>query len=342
MISPQQVPKIDKSSRQVQIGFKYSLNYPFVASHPAAAAQIFKYLPEGLAQGLNIDEGQVQMAELVPYDTSTNAVSKSKSPSKRDVNGADADAESADVPTGGSTPKDTSFSQTIAKIYIPKDQVVALKVQVSDRSSALYTDQSDPNVKALMSLIDTNVPVSGSYGMSGSGDASGGSSGGGNGGSEDSDENDGDSDDNRSLQGAKGSLDQRTQVSMKQSHASGKIAGITLGTVGGAGMLAAALFLTSLFIKSKLKSPAAFERDAPADMESYHDDTSSVARRWSHIRTGQHQSSPDAAPVAGPSAPGPSSGAGNGQLKSLSPGSSLKGSPEISPPVVTENSLGWM
>lgn len=341
MIAPQEVPKIDKSSRQVQIGFKYSLNYPFVASHPAAAAQIYKYLPEGLAQGLNIDQGQVQMAELVPYDTSTNAISKSKSPSKRDANGADADAESEDVPTGGSTPEDTSFTQTIAKIYIPKDQVVELRVQVSDRFSSLYTDQSDPNVKALMSLIDTNVPVSGSYGMNGSGDASGGSSGGGN---EDSDENSGDSEDSRSLQGAKGSLDQRTQVSMKESHASGKIAGITLGTVGGAGMLAAALFLTSLFIKSKLKGPAAFERDAPADMESYHDDTSSVARRWSHIHTGQHQSSPEAgaAPVAGPSAPGPSSGAGSGQLKSLSPGSSLKGSPEISPPVVTENSLGWM
>src|SRR5690606_28146575 len=53
----------------IKIGFEYPLNYPFVVQTPVAAAQIFDFLPKGIAYGIDIDPSKVKMRNLAPYDS---------------------------------------------------------------------------------------------------------------------------------------------------------------------------------------------------------------------------------------------------------------------------------
>ena len=52
-----------EDSTLIQVGFNYSLNYAFVVANPNSSAQIFMYLPIGLAYGLSIKEDQVTMQQ---------------------------------------------------------------------------------------------------------------------------------------------------------------------------------------------------------------------------------------------------------------------------------------
>lgn len=111
-------------STLIQIGFQHPLNYPFVVSHPLSAAQIFQYLPEGLAHGLGIDSSNISMRSIEPYETS-----------------------------------DSTFVKSVAMAYIPTSEVNELQSQISNPNSRLYQNPT-PAIKALMDLIDPTVPLS--------------------------------------------------------------------------------------------------------------------------------------------------------------------------------------
>ena len=63
------IPSQPNNSTLIQLGFTYGLNYPFVVNSSEAVAQIFSYLPPGVAYGLNIDQGEMVMQYLQPYNT---------------------------------------------------------------------------------------------------------------------------------------------------------------------------------------------------------------------------------------------------------------------------------
>lgn len=223
VIAPPTAPSIGRSEKEVQIGFQYSLNYPFVVYHPVAAAQIFDYLPKGIANGLGIDTSKIQMDELVSY---------------QDPN--------------------LDWLMTLAHLYIPSEQVTALAQQVQDRSSKLY-QHPDASVRALCSLINTTVSVDSVYSQQSnqpSANTPQGSTGGHHG-------SGGDSQGGRGIVGAPGSLDQKSQPDTKTSRASGSTAGIAVGTVAGAGVLGGLLFLASMAIKKRNRSKPVALGDSP-------------------------------------------------------------------------------
>ncbi|KAL2125777.1 hypothetical protein VTI74DRAFT_2776 [Chaetomium olivicolor] len=53
----------------IQIGFREGYKYPFVVADGRAAAQIFKLLPEALADAGGFDINKAQVKRLVPLDT---------------------------------------------------------------------------------------------------------------------------------------------------------------------------------------------------------------------------------------------------------------------------------
>lgn len=130
VIAPPTDPSIGRSEKEVQIGFQYGLNYPFVVKHPVAAAQIFDYLPKGISNGLGIDASKVQMEELVSYQD-----------------------------------QNLDWLMTIAHLYVPSNEVNQLSAQVRDRSSELY-HHPDASVRALCSFINATVSVDTLYSSS--------------------------------------------------------------------------------------------------------------------------------------------------------------------------------
>ncbi|EON97532.1 putative mucin family signaling protein [Phaeoacremonium minimum UCRPA7] len=63
---------IPDGSVEIQIGFKYGLNYQFVAENPKAAAQVLWSVPELLSHAGSFDKSKAQMRRLIPLDTSAN------------------------------------------------------------------------------------------------------------------------------------------------------------------------------------------------------------------------------------------------------------------------------
>lgn len=61
---------IPEGTTEIQIAFKYPLNYPFVASHSKSAAQLLSGVPKALIyEGQIANESLVQMRRLQPLDT---------------------------------------------------------------------------------------------------------------------------------------------------------------------------------------------------------------------------------------------------------------------------------
>lgn len=54
---------------EIQIGFLYSENYPFIVSNTKAAAQIFQLLPSAIAWGAGVNESLVEIRRLAPLNT---------------------------------------------------------------------------------------------------------------------------------------------------------------------------------------------------------------------------------------------------------------------------------
>jgi hypothetical protein len=108
----------------IQVGFIYALNYAFVVSNPNSSAQIFMFLPKGIANGLSIKEDQVTMHSLNPYDTQNTL----------------------------------GFITTLATAYIPTTMVSTLQAAIHQPISPLYQDP-DISVKTLMSYINPAIPL---------------------------------------------------------------------------------------------------------------------------------------------------------------------------------------
>lgn len=111
----------------IYIGFKESLNYPFVVENSVSSAQIFEYLPKVLQFpfGDAKDYKDTLVSSLVPYH----------------ADGID-------------------YAITVAEVYFPTNAVDALSQLVLDDNSKLYRNPHDTEAK-LASLIDKRIPIVG-------------------------------------------------------------------------------------------------------------------------------------------------------------------------------------
>ncbi|KAK5107767.1 hypothetical protein LTR62_000691 [Meristemomyces frigidus] len=121
---PGGMPPAKQNTTLVQLGFNYELNYPFVVSSQNATAQLFAYLPQGVAYGLGISKDAVAMNALLPYDTSASQ----------------------------------GFITTLAQAYIPSDMVTALQQSLHAPLSNVFSNP-DPTVHTLMSMINPTIPL---------------------------------------------------------------------------------------------------------------------------------------------------------------------------------------
>lgn len=125
VISPSTgTPDAPADSTLIQLGFLYALNYDFVVSNTMSSAQIFTYLPEGIATGLGLDLDQITMHSLVPYDTR----------------------------------KQLGFVTTLAYAYIPTSMVNTLQLAVKTPVSEIYNNPSG-SVNTLMNYINPAIPI---------------------------------------------------------------------------------------------------------------------------------------------------------------------------------------
>jgi hypothetical protein len=157
VVSPNSgTPEKPADNTLIQIGFDYELNYEFVVTNAMSSAQIFRYLPVGLAYGLKIKPEQIVMHSLRPYDTTAGL----------------------------------GYITTLALAYVPTSLVADLKVLVHTPVSLLYQNP-DGSARTIVENINPAIPieVGGELaGLSqgvigGAGDGSGGSGSGNGGGS---------------------------------------------------------------------------------------------------------------------------------------------------------------
>lgn len=109
-----------------QIGFLYPLNYKFVLAHPQSQRQIFKYLPQGIADGLEIPLEDVTMQTLRAYDTT----------------------------------EDLKYITTLALFFIPSEQMDLLQLYLHTPTHPIYNN-SNPSVNTIMSMINPAIPLKG-------------------------------------------------------------------------------------------------------------------------------------------------------------------------------------
>ena len=108
----------------VQIGFLCPLNYDFVVANSKSSAQIFAWLPLGLADGLGLQDNQVIIHTLVPLNTAAKM----------------------------------SCITTLALTYIPSSMVQTLSLDLNIPTSSIYNN-NDPSIASLMSLINPAIPL---------------------------------------------------------------------------------------------------------------------------------------------------------------------------------------
>ncbi|KAK5679207.1 multicopy suppressor of a budding defect [Elasticomyces elasticus] len=121
---PGGMPHAAPNTTLIQIGFNYELNYPFVVNSNNATAQVFAYLPQGIAYGLGISSREVKMNALLPYDTS----------------------------------KRHGFITTLAQAYVPSDKVTDLGSALITPVGPFYQNP-DNTVATLMNMINPMIPL---------------------------------------------------------------------------------------------------------------------------------------------------------------------------------------
>ena len=117
----------------VQLGFLFALNYQFVVGNPLSSAQIFQYLPLGVADGLGLRGDQFVMHSLVPLDTT----------------------------------KELGYVTTLAMAYMPSNMVSTLGLDLHVPAAPIYNN-ADPSVNTLMNYIDPAIPLTPGSTLSGS------------------------------------------------------------------------------------------------------------------------------------------------------------------------------
>ncbi|KAF2864451.1 hypothetical protein K470DRAFT_208295 [Piedraia hortae CBS 480.64] len=124
VLPPGGMPEVGPNKTLIQIGFNYELNYPFVIGADLATNQIFTYLPRGVAYGLEIPDGDVQMKGLLPYDTRASL----------------------------------HYITTLAQAYIPTDRLTMLQQDLCKTTSKFY-HHPNSTVRELMLMINCSISV---------------------------------------------------------------------------------------------------------------------------------------------------------------------------------------
>ena len=127
------LPPMPPDTTLVQIGFLYPLNYPFVLANSVSQKQIFKYLPDGIAYGLNISAENVTMQTLRADDTSQELL----------------------------------YITTLALAYIPSSLVGKLALDLHTPASQIY-HSPDASVRTLCGMINPAMPIRADDTMGGS------------------------------------------------------------------------------------------------------------------------------------------------------------------------------
>lgn len=125
MIAPATESNPQQNYIVITIGFKKGLNYPFVASHCVASAQIFQYLPKTLSYIFDNNADGVAVKQLVPFQSTS-----------------------------------LDYIVTVAEVYFPKDYVSALNQSIQTSYSKFYFN-TDPTANSLALLVDSKIPLIG-------------------------------------------------------------------------------------------------------------------------------------------------------------------------------------
>ncbi|KAG9238518.1 hypothetical protein BJ875DRAFT_351303, partial [Amylocarpus encephaloides] len=102
---------------------------------PLSSAQIFKYLPKGIADGLGLDVSQVVLQSLAPLDTTAQM----------------------------------GYITTLAMAYIPASLVATLSMDILIPTARIY-DNDDSSVETLVNYINPAIPITPGATLDGSGD----------------------------------------------------------------------------------------------------------------------------------------------------------------------------
>ncbi|KAF8858527.1 hypothetical protein BDZ45DRAFT_591112, partial [Acephala macrosclerotiorum] len=91
---------------------------------PMSSAQIFQYLPQGVADGLGLKQEMVVMKSLIPMDTT----------------------------------QQLRFITTLAQMYIPSNMVSTLSLDIHIPTAAIYNN-ADQSINTLVSYINPAIPI---------------------------------------------------------------------------------------------------------------------------------------------------------------------------------------
>ena len=117
----------------IQLGFLFPLNYEFVVNHPLSSAQIFQFVPQGVADGLGLQTDQVVMHSLVPMDTAGTL----------------------------------GYTTTAALAYIPSNMVSTLGLDLHIPAASIYNN-ADGSVNTIMNYINPAIPITPGNNLAGS------------------------------------------------------------------------------------------------------------------------------------------------------------------------------
>ncbi|KAM0560372.1 hypothetical protein ACHAO7_000276 [Fusarium culmorum] len=117
---------IPEGSRSIQIGFLFPFNYKFLARNTVAAAQLFKYLPKGLADAGGFSKDRILIEKIVPMDTQSQ----------------------------------WGYITALAKIHYPENMLDSLQADLMTPNSLLYNNDLEI-VRNLTSVINNKIDIFG-------------------------------------------------------------------------------------------------------------------------------------------------------------------------------------
>ncbi|KAF5577083.1 Msb2 [Fusarium pseudoanthophilum] len=117
---------IPEGSVPIQLGFLFPFNYKFLARNTVAAAQLFKYLPKGLADAGGFSKDRILVSKIVPLDTQSQ----------------------------------WGYITALAKIHYPENMIDSLQADLITPNSPLYNNDLEI-VRNLTSVINTKIDIFG-------------------------------------------------------------------------------------------------------------------------------------------------------------------------------------
>ncbi|KAM0236326.1 hypothetical protein ACHAPO_004958 [Fusarium lateritium] len=117
---------IPEGSRAIQIGFLFPFNYKFLARNTVAAAQLFKYLPKGLADAGGFSKDRILIEKIIPMDTQSQ----------------------------------WGYITALAKIHYPENMLDSLQADLMTPNSLLYNNDLEI-VRNLTSVINNKIDIFG-------------------------------------------------------------------------------------------------------------------------------------------------------------------------------------